>query len=148
MNTEAPKYIPDFLRFLIPVKEEVVFTKQPEIDVDELILKQITVQEGIMPGCRIEGDITFCQKAYFNGEVLGSIISDSELILGEDCIVNGSVNGSRIVLNGEVHGNVRSTEILLLKKTAIVHGTILTKKICVETGAQINGNCNIDTSLM
>ncbi len=146
MNTDATKYMPEFLRFLKPEKNELHLVKQ-EKDKDELLLEQVTVAEGIMPGCIIEGDITFNQKAFFNGEVQGSIISDSELILGEDCVVNGSVSGGRIVLRGEVQGDVHSTEILMLKKTAVVHGTITTSKISVETGAQINGSCMIDTNL-
>lgn len=146
MNTEATKYVPGFLKFLTPVQNNLSIKTQ-EKDVDELALEQVTIEEGIMPGCSIEGDITFQQKAFFDGEVFGSINSDSELILGKNCKVNGSLNGTRVVLSGEVKGDVRSTEILMLKKTAIVHGSIITKKISVETGAQINGNCIIDTSL-
>jgi|GEM_PF-5504734 len=146
MNSNTNKYIPEFLKFLIPTSKNETPVAH-NVATDESILEAFVELEGIMPGCSIEGDISFDQDAYFNGEVQGSIISNAELVLGENCKVKGSVSGRRVVLSGEIYGDVRSTEILMLEPSAVVHGAILTCKVCLKPGAQINGRFVIDNGL-
>jgi len=144
MSLNSTKQKSGFLKFLFPSEKETLpVTKEKNTNGD--VFTDDSIDKGIMPGCKIEGDITFQQKALFEGEVQGSIMSNSEMILGENCMINGSVRGTRIVLDGEVQGNVIASEILFLNKTAIVHGSINTNKLVIQKGAMIKGNCHIDS---
>lgn len=84
---------------------------------------------------------------YYNSELLGDLKSKSNLILDQQCKVNGSVIGDQIELSGEIFGDVVANSTLVLKASAVIHGNVVTKCLYADPGAIVKGNCRVSQLL-
>lgn len=97
-------------------------------------------------GTIIEGDLTSEGDLRIDGTLKGHIKAKARFVLGENGSVEGDVISKDATIAGTIDGNITISDSLLLKATARVNGDILTDKIVVESGAQLNGKCSMKSS--
>ncbi len=95
----------------------------------------------IASGVRVEGDFASQGNVLVEGEVLGSMKTETDLAVGERARISADVSALNAVISGEVRGNVRVSERLDLTKTARIAGDVTAKVLSIEAGAILNGKC-------
>ena len=100
----------------------------------------------ISNGVKIEWKITSSGNIRVDGEVLGDIISQSNVSVGENGQVNGQINANVITIGGKVSGMIKAKEKLVLDSKGNLKGDIFTKILVVEAGAKFDGKSKMGDS--
>jgi cytoskeletal protein CcmA (bactofilin family) len=102
----------------------------------------------ITSGSRFEGTVEFTDYTRFEGYVRGMLRGGpgSELIVGENGVVEGKVEGDVIVVDGFIRGDIRALTKVVITGTGRVVGEILAPSICIEFGGYFDGKCSMDRS--
>ncbi|MBS1257602.1 MAG: hypothetical protein MAG551_00646 [Candidatus Scalindua arabica] len=96
------------------------------------------------PDCKITGTIRFNGPMRIDGKVEGKITSDTgELVIGETCTANATINTKSATIEGKVEGNITATDQVVLKKKAHLIGDLQAKTLVVEEGVVFAGRCNV-----
>lgn len=90
-------------------------------------------------GTKITGDILTVGTIRVDGEVEGSLVSESKVVLGPTSQLNGSLKAQNAEVAGNVKGTIEISELLTLKSTAVIDADVVTNKIYIEEGAVFNG---------
>lgn len=98
----------------------------------------------IAQGVRVEGDFHSQGDVAIDGEVAGSVETQSALRVGETAKIHADVKAASAVIAGEVVGNVFVSEMLELLASSHVKGDIVTGKISVAAGARLNGRVSME----
>jgi cytoskeletal protein CcmA (bactofilin family) len=101
----------------------------------------------ISKGTEITGDIKSHGDMRIEGQVKGSLDCKSRIVIGDSGDVKGNIVANDAVISGNVIGNVVVTESLFLKSTAKIVGDLVVGKLIVESGAEFNGSCKMNTAL-
>ncbi|NQV90602.1 polymer-forming cytoskeletal protein [Candidatus Uhrbacteria bacterium] len=99
----------------------------------------------IAQGVRVEGDFQSQGDVVIDGEVVGSVVTQSSLHVGESAKIHADVKAANAVIAGEIIGNVVVGEMLELLSTSHVQGDITTERISVAAGARINGQIRMES---
>ncbi|MHA1988550.1 MAG: bactofilin family protein [Promethearchaeota archaeon] len=102
--------------------------------------EEITI---ISSGVKLEGKITSGGSIRVDGVIVGDIISEANVTVGEHGEVKGEINANVITLGGKVNGSVHSKDKLVLESKANLKGDIFTKMLVVEAGARFDGKSNM-----
>ena len=65
-------------------------------------------------GCTIRGELEFQNSFRLDGKVEGTVRSQSELLIGEEGVVEGEIEVARCEIGGAVRGTVRASEQVVL----------------------------------
>jgi cytoskeletal protein CcmA (bactofilin family) len=95
-------------------------------------------------GCTIRGELEFQNSFHLFGRVEGQVRSRSELLVGEDGVVEGEVEVARCVVGGTVRGTIRASEQVLLHSSAKVWADVHTPALVMEEGAFLEGKVNME----
>jgi len=95
---------------------------------------------------QIKGEITSKGSVRVGGEFEGKIQAHGDVLVGEGSIINGNINGSRVIVSGEVNGNIAANAGLEITKTGKVIGDILSDKLIVDEGAIYKGKVTLESS--
>ncbi len=98
----------------------------------------------IAQGVRVEGDFRSQGDVIIEGEVAGSVETQSALTVGETAKIHADVKAKSAVVAGEVVGNIFVQEMLELLATSHVKGDVVTARISVAAGARINGKVSME----
>lgn len=90
-------------------------------------------------GCAIRGELEFKESFRLDGRVEGKVLSSSELLIGEQGVVDGEISVARCLVGGEVRGTIRASQQVVLHTTARVWADIHTKALVMEDGAFLEG---------
>lgn len=93
----------------------------------------------IAVGVRVEGDFTSKGDVVIDGEVTGTVHTDSSLRIGDAARISADVSAASAVVAGEIQGNIRITGRLDLLESSRVHGDIEAQVISVAPGSVVNG---------
>lgn len=93
-------------------------------------------------GFTITGELTGNTVIRIDGKVLGNVIVEAGIILGETGRIEGDLTSNSAIIYGTVTGNIVSQQ-LEIKKAGSVHGDIQTDTLEIELGAQFNGRLNM-----
>ena len=95
----------------------------------------------------MQGTLTFRDPVNLriNGKFDGKLITKGILMIGENAIVNADIDGESISVAGKVTGDINALEDLRLISPARVSGNITTPVLSVESGAKLDGNCNMSS---
>lgn len=115
----------------IPPDLNTKLSKQPS----KTIIGDLTTLKANITGT---GNITIV------GNFLGSLKVTGDLDISEQADVEGEIEATNILIRGKIQGKVLAFEKIELLKTAQVKADIKTKFISVETGAALDGKCNIE----
>ena len=75
-------------------------------------------------GTQYHGQFRFQGVVRIDGGVIGDIISDGVLVLGEEGQVEGSISVGELIASGSVRGDVTASRRVILNKTAKLTGNI------------------------
>ncbi len=101
----------------------------------------------ISRGTEITGDINSQGDMRIEGTVAGSLLCKSRVVIGDIGEVKGNITANDAVISGKVIGNVIVKDSLFLKSTAKIFGDLVVGKIIVESGAEFNGTCKMNSEL-
>ena len=92
--------------------------------------------------CYFQGTLSVQGSLRVDGTLEGSVDNARHVIVGKDGKVIGDVSAQVVVCGGSIEGNV-CAEMLEVLAPAFIKGDIRAKKMIVEEGGRINGQCVI-----
>ena len=112
----------------------------PSIPDDEM--RQLSVGRGIT----LSGDITSCEKLSIEGSVEANLINCRALAIAESGLFKGSTSIEEAEVRGRFEGDLTVRKRLLIKSTGRVSGTVRYGQIEIESGGQISGDVQAQSS--
>ena len=99
-------------------------------------------------GMRIEGKIWGTRPIWIEGEVLGSVDCDSEVIIGESGKVDATIRASIIKVNGFVEGELFASKQIEIMSKGRVRGNItnIPGSLVIHDGGIVEGQCSTETA--
>jgi len=95
---------------------------------------------------KIEGNLTGKGILRIYGEVIGDIVMDGDVIIGESGEVNGNITSQTLLIGGTVIGDVIAREQLRVVSKGKLLGNIQTKSMIVDENAMFKGMSEMLTS--
>jgi cytoskeletal protein CcmA (bactofilin family) len=93
-------------------------------------------------GTLVRGDVLFKGGLHLEGRIVGDVSTegpDGSLTVGEQGVVEGSVQVGQLVLNGTITGDVSVAQRAELGPTARVEGNLRYNVLEMAGGARVNG---------
>ncbi|HYB23480.1 MAG TPA: polymer-forming cytoskeletal protein [Solirubrobacteraceae bacterium] len=90
-------------------------------------------------GCTIKGDVVFADLLRIHGQVVGTVASGGELLVGEGGVVEGEITVARLAVAGTVRGTVRVSGRLVVHGTGRVLAEVFAPTLVVEEGGVLEG---------
>jgi cytoskeletal protein CcmA (bactofilin family) len=91
----------------------------------------------------IKGEIRTREELFVDGEVEGSLESQSLLTVGPNGKVRANIKAREVVVFGSVRGNVDVTEKIAIRDKGSLIGDIKTAGISIDDGAYFKGSIDI-----
>src|SRR5438046_2031323 len=92
----------------------------------------------------IKGNLKFTNELAFNGKLEGEIQTDGVLNLGDNAIVNGTINAQSVVVRGKITGNINAKEKIDIKSKTELFGDIRAAKLVIEEGVTFVGKTDVN----
>lgn len=98
-------------------------------------------------GMRIEGKIWGLRPIWIDGEVVGTIDIESEVVIGEHAKVDATIRASSIKVNGFVEGELYGSSRIEIMSKGRVRGKVTNLAGCliIQDGGVVEGQCTIVT---
>lgn len=96
----------------------------------------------ISSGARIEGKFYFSSMLHVDGELNGTIHSESIVVIGKNGNLKGELKADKIVVNGYFEGELEAESLEILTG-GVVNGNIVVKELSIENGGRFNGTSKI-----
>jgi cytoskeletal protein CcmA (bactofilin family) len=93
-------------------------------------------------GYTFTGEICGTSVIRIEGKVVGNIVVEGGVVLGENGNIEGDIFTKCAIIHGTVNGNVKAIQ-LEIKKSGCINGDITTDTLEIELGAQYNGKLNM-----
>jgi cytoskeletal protein CcmA (bactofilin family) len=97
-------------------------------------------------GCTIRGELEFANSFRLDGRVEGTVRSRSELVVGQEGVVEGEIDVARCLVGGQVRGTIRASEQVVLHSSARVWADIHAAALVMEDGAFLEGKVNMEAA--
>ena len=94
-------------------------------------------------GVRLEGKLDCPGTFRIDSVVKGTLVSEELLILGENAMVDGQIQGHSIVIAGRFDGTIHAKSKVEIQPKAIVTGEIHTPCLIIEPGGVFDGQCHM-----
>ena len=95
---------------------------------------------------KIVGNIFSKADFRIDGEVEGNITTSGKVVVGNNGKISGKLNCSNADISGNISGNIEVNETLSLMSDSYVQGEIITGKLSVEEGAQVDATISMKSS--
>lgn len=92
---------------------------------------------------KVKGNFNGNGNIIIDGFLEGSLKTKGNVFIGPKAKINGSVEAQEIIINGEISGNLVTKDYLSIGETAKITGDIECARISIDTGAIINGKCQM-----
>ena len=92
--------------------------------------------------CYFQGTLSVQGSLRVDGTLEGSVDNARHVVVGTDGKIVGDVSAQVVVCGGTIQGNVCADMLEILAKASI-EGDIRAKKMMVEEGGRISGQCTI-----
>ena len=92
--------------------------------------------------CYFQGTLNVQGSLRVDGTLEGTVDNARHVIVGKDGKITGDVSAEIVVCGGMIEGNV-CAEMLEVLSPAFIKGDIRAKKMIVEEGGRIDGQCVI-----
>ena len=93
----------------------------------------------IAQGMRVVGELVTEGVLKVEGEVEGTVRTKREVLVAKGGKVEGDIYAGEAVIGGEVHGSIFADARVEVQQGAVVVGDIVTKKLMVQEGGEVNG---------
>ena len=104
--------------------------------------KNVSSASIITPGTSIKGEIRCEGNILLNGAFEGSIISQSEVVVGKSGRVSGEIQAAKLLVSGEFRGNFTG-EVIDIMPYGKVYGDVKVNNIVIEPNAVFEGETKI-----
>ncbi|HSF45020.1 MAG TPA: polymer-forming cytoskeletal protein [Chitinophagaceae bacterium] len=94
-------------------------------------------------GTTITGDIASNGDIRIDGVLKGNIRGTAKILIGQDGIVEGDIEGQQADIMGRVEGKIVVRELLNLRSNAVIKGDIRAGKLQIEPTVVFNGQCQM-----
>lgn len=94
-------------------------------------------------GTTVEGKIRSNGSVRIDGKLIGDVVANENLFVGETGEVEGTVNARNITIGGKVKGGITAQEKLIFEAKSQVRGEIKAAKLVIDEGAVFDGNCTM-----
>ena len=101
--------------------------------------RQDAISAFLGAGTQYHGQFNFQGIVRIDGGVIGDIVSDGVLVLGEQGHVEGTIRVAELVASGSIVGDVEATRRVTLHKRSNLSGNLVAPAIVIEEGAVVNG---------
>ena len=92
----------------------------------------------------VKGDVSGDEDTVIEGRVNGRVeLKNHHLTVGPNGIVEGEISAKQVTVVGKVNGNISATERLELADSSQVSGDLISPRLLVQEGAQLNGNISM-----
>ena len=112
------------------IRDRNKFFSSPSVDIIESSTK-------------IVGDIYSKADFRIDGIVEGNITTTGKVVVGKSGKINGKINSSNADISGSVSGKIEVAETLSLMSESLIQGDIVTGKLSVEEGAQVDASISM-----
>jgi cytoskeletal protein CcmA (bactofilin family) len=99
-------------------------------------------------GTVINGDIESNGDIRIDGTLIGNLSSRAKILIGQEGIVEGDINGQQADIMGKVTGKIRVKELLQLRGKCNISGEVFAGKLEVEPTATFNGSCHMGANVV
>ncbi len=93
----------------------------------------------VAAGTRIEGTISGSSNVTVEGEIEGTVNISGNFHVAKSGTVKASVRARTVTVSGRVDGDLSSDEKIQLEPTAVVHGNLVSPRILILDGAELQG---------
>lgn len=101
----------------------------------------------IAEGTECTGEFNIAGEMHIDGNIRGTILSESFVFVGVSGVVLGDIQADKIIISGKVEGNVVCNTLEVMQ-SGEVKGEISTGKLVIEPGGTFIGNSRkIDASM-
>jgi cytoskeletal protein CcmA (bactofilin family) len=94
-------------------------------------------------GTTITGDIASNGDVRIDGVLKGNIRGTAKILIGQDGVVEGDIEGQQADIMGRVEGKIIVRELLNLRSNAVIKGDIRAGKLQIEPTVVFNGQCQM-----
>ena len=116
-------------------QKELDFLELEEDEFDTVLATDIT----------FNGKISFEKPFMIKGNISGSIVATSDLVIDSNAIVNADISADRVLVKGQVKGNINAKSLIFVTSSGVLDGDITTKKVVLEPGCKFSGKCSMIT---
>jgi len=96
----------------------------------------------VTPGTSIKGEIRCEGNILLNGDFEGTIISQSEVVVGKSGRVTGEIQAQKLLVSGEFRGSYIG-EVIDIMPYGKVYGDVCVNNIIIEPNAVFEGETKI-----
>lgn len=90
-------------------------------------------------GSHFEGELKFEQSFRVDGKVVGRVVSDGDLVVGERGEIDGEIRVGRLFVSGLVKGEIHAARRLSIHPRGRVEGTVHARALVIEEGGIFEG---------
>jgi len=94
-------------------------------------------------GSHIQGELHFDDTFRVDGKLTGKAVSQGDLVVGENGVVEADIEVGSIFVSGAVKGTVKARERIEIAAGGKVIADLETPALVVEDGAILEGNCSM-----
>jgi cytoskeletal protein CcmA (bactofilin family) len=99
----------------------------------------------VAPDMVVSGNLKADGVIRIEGRVAGNVSAGDQILLTQGGVVEGDLETREAVLAGEVHGTVSATDRVEVQATARVLGDIVTPRLLIQEGGQLNGAIRMES---
>lgn len=112
------------------------------LDIMGTVKGDVTVAGKLNITGNIEGN-SKAEEVFADGaRIIGEIVSNGTIKVGQSSVIKGNLSAQSAVLAGAVKGDIDVKGPVILDSTAIIMGNIKSKSIQINNGAAIEGLCS------
>ncbi len=93
-------------------------------------------------GSLINGELRFEDTFRVDGKIVGKVVSEGELIVGEKGDVDGEIRVRRVYVSGTVKGQVHAEKIEITPAGRVM-ADLFAPTLVIEAGAFFEGTCSM-----
>jgi cytoskeletal protein CcmA (bactofilin family) len=94
-------------------------------------------------GTTIKGDLISNGDVRIDGTLIGNISGSAKVLIGQEGVVQGDIEGQQADIQGKVTGKLHIRELLNLRGDAHIRGNIHAGKLQIEPSVTFNGQCHM-----
>ena len=112
------------------------------LDIMGTVKGNVTVAGKLNITGNIEGD-SKAEEIFADGaRIIGEVISNGSIKIGQSTVIKGNMSATSAVIAGAVKGDIDVKGPVVLDSTSIIMGNIKSKSIQINNGAAIEGLCS------
>ena len=112
------------------------------LDIMGTVKGNVTVAGKLNITCNIEGDSKDEEIFADGARIIGEVVSNGSIKVGQSTVIKGNMSATSAVLAGAVKGDIDVRGPVVLDSTSIIMGNIKSKSIQINNGAAIEGLCS------